>query len=276
MIKMVPGTCAPVCDQGILGIGSMSFFSTAAVLIRRIPHGDYDVIATFLTEKKGKITVIAKNAKKSQKRFAGLLEPFSKLCVVFSFSKGRSLGILQEASLEAAFENIRGNVLKTAYASYWSEVIHLWCEEGKAQPELFELLVHCLSLLDETDGSEAAASIVFQMRFLMLSGLTPHLSSCAACKKHLDAIVRQRLIFELAKGGLVCQGCSTVGGAGHVISKGLAKQLLWIQENELKKLRRLKFTHAVENEGLRVLEAFVPYHLGKEPKSLQFLKNMRH
>jgi DNA repair protein RecO (recombination protein O) len=53
------------------------------------------------------------------------------------------------------------------------------------------------------------------------------------------------------------------------------KQLLWIQENELEKLKRLKFNRSAIDEGLKILEAFVPYHLGKEPKSLRFLKSIR-
>ncbi|MBS3810049.1 MAG: recombination protein O N-terminal domain-containing protein, partial [Desulfobacterales bacterium] len=60
----------------------MSGFSTPAILLRRIEYGDYDLIATFLTRAKGKISVIAKNAKKSRKRFSGLLEPFTALDLV--------------------------------------------------------------------------------------------------------------------------------------------------------------------------------------------------
>jgi DNA repair protein RecO (recombination protein O) len=253
----------------------MPFYSTSAVLIRRMTHGDYDLIATFLSEKNGKITLIAKNAKKSQKRFAGILEPFSRLQLVCSFSRGRSLGVLQEASVESPFPEIRGNISKTAYASYWGEIIHIWCEEGKAQPELFELFSYCLHLLDAGEISDAFASIIFQMRFLFLSGLAPHLASCAGCRKKLDVLAAERLIFELAKGGLVCQGCSSFHSAGHAVTRGLVKQLLWIQENELEKLKRLKFNMSTIDEGLKVLEAFVPYHLGKTPKSLRFLKSIR-
>jgi DNA repair protein RecO (recombination protein O) len=253
----------------------MTFFSSSAVLIRRIPHGDYDMIATFFSEKKGKVTLIAKNAKKSRKRFAGMLEPFSRLQLVCTFTKGRSLGVLQEASIEQPFPAIRGNVIKTAYASYWGEIIYIWCEEGKAQPELFRLFSYCLGLLDSDEISDAFASIIFQMRFLFLSGLAPHLTSCAACKKNLDALARERLIFELAKGGLVCQGCSSNVSAKHAVTRGLVKQLLWIQENELEKLKRLKFNRSAVEEGLKVLEAFVPYHLGKEPRSLRVLKSIR-
>jgi DNA repair protein RecO (recombination protein O) len=59
------------------------------------------------------------------------------------------------------------------------------------------------------------------------------------------------------------------------LSKGTIKQLLWIRNGELAKAMRIKFTAQALQEGLQFSEAFVPYHLGKEPRSLMFLKQMR-
>jgi DNA repair protein RecO (recombination protein O) len=73
----------------------------------------------------------------------------------------------------------------------------------------------------------------------------------------------------------VCQGCSTIHSPQLVVSKGTVKQLIWIIENELDKLKRLKLNRPAIDEGSKLMEAFVPYHLGKEPKSLKFLKSIR-
>lgn len=43
------------------------FFSTPAILLRRIDHGEYDIIITFITLDRGKVSAIAKCAKKSVK-----------------------------------------------------------------------------------------------------------------------------------------------------------------------------------------------------------------
>ncbi len=52
-------------------------FETEAILLRRIEYGDHDVIITFMTKDRGKITVMARNAKKSVRRFSGSLDLFS-------------------------------------------------------------------------------------------------------------------------------------------------------------------------------------------------------
>jgi len=97
----------------------MPIFSSPAILLRRMDYGDFDVIITFFTLQSGKLSLIAKAAKKSTKRFAGILELFSVLEVVVAAGRGQGLPILQEAVLKQPFSAIRADFKKTAYASYW-------------------------------------------------------------------------------------------------------------------------------------------------------------
>ncbi len=103
-------------------------------MIRRHEYGDADLIVTLFTLDRGKLPVIAKAAKKSVKRFAGTLELFTVMDVACRIGKrGKGLCILEEATLKHPFPNIRHDVLKTAYASYWAELIHEWMEENQKQ-----------------------------------------------------------------------------------------------------------------------------------------------
>ena len=115
----------------------MPVFSTPAIMLRRLDFGDYDLIVTFFSLQRGKISMIAKAAKKSTKRFGGILELFSVLeVVVSSGGRGKGLPILQEAALKQPFSKIRADIRKTAYASYWAELIYDWMEENERQTEI--------------------------------------------------------------------------------------------------------------------------------------------
>jgi len=59
------------------------------------------------------------------------------------------------------------------------------------------------------------------------------------------------------------------------LSMGTIKPLLWMQHNGLKTAGRVRFTPSAARESLTMLEAFVPYHLGKDPRSLKFLQRIR-
>jgi DNA repair protein RecO (recombination protein O) len=253
----------------------MSSFSTPAIMLRRIDFGDYDLIITFFTLNKGKISVIAKSAKKSTKRFAGILELFSVLDVVCSIGRGEGLPILQEATLKHAFSNIRSKIIKTAYASYWAELINQWMEEGQKQVRLFHLFRHVLSELDLGHTSEEALSILFQIRFLTIAGLGPNLKQCSICQAEIEKMKEAKIKFDLSKGGIICDGCASRGLQKIFLSKGTIKHLLWIQMGNLTRAVRIKFASQALTESLEFLEAFVPYHLGKEPRSLKFLRQIR-
>jgi DNA repair protein RecO (recombination protein O) len=253
----------------------MSAFSTPAILLRRLDYGDFDLILTFLSLQRGKISLIAKSAKKSKKRFAGVLELFSLIDVVGSIGKGRGLPVLQEASLKSPHSSIRGNIKKTAYASYWCELIYTWLEENQEQGDLFHLLKYVLAQLDSGTATAAELSVLFQMRMLYLSGHRPNLQQCARCRKNLDAIEAQQVIFDITKGTFLCPGCASGSGGRVRLSKGTIKHLAWFNSEDLKKAARVRFGAQALKESLEMLEAFVPYILGIQPRSLKFLKQIR-
>ncbi len=253
----------------------MSQFSTPAILIRRLDYGDYDLIITFLTLQQGKITAIAKSAKRSTKRFAGVLELFSLLDIVLSSKRGKGLPILTEASLSQPLSSIRGDINKTAYASYWAELVNDSLEDEKPQTAVFQLLTYVLTAMDAGHIPNEVLSILFQMRLLTLSGLCPNLSFCCTCHSDMADAGQHKINVDLAKGGLVCESCSPYTTGHQCLSKGTIKQLQWLNTCDLEKSSRMRFSATAMQEGMNFLEAFVPYHLGREPKSLKFLRRLR-
>jgi DNA repair protein RecO (recombination protein O) len=253
----------------------MSNFSTPAIMLRRIDFGDYDLIGTFFTLERGKIPIIAKYAKKSTKRFSGLLELFSVLQVVYGTGRGKGLPYLQEAVLKYPFPQIRTDIKKTAYASYWAELIHEWVEEDNRQAPLFYLFQYVLERLNRGASPEKMLSILFQMKFLTMSGLCPNLAHCSVCKIDIDNMKDREFLFDMQLGGIVCNRCASGFSNKLYLSKGTIKQLLWIENKDLERASRIRFAPRTLKEGLDFLEAFVPYHLGKELRSLEFLRQIR-
>jgi DNA repair protein RecO (recombination protein O) len=252
----------------------MSDFSARAIILRRIDHGDYDLIVTLMTKEYGKLSLIAKNAKKSIKRFSGVLELFSALDIIGKKGRGK-LPVLIEASLVQPYTGIRCDILKTAYASYFAEVVNIWVEEGKPQKSLYSLLEYVFHLLDQNALSGEELSIIFQMRFLALSGLSPNLVECGKCRIALEQFDDNRIYIDFSKGGILCQNCITSIREKRLLSAGTVKQLLWVNNSDLKKAERIRFTPHAIMEGLDFLEKFVFFQMGKEPRSLKFLRNIR-
>jgi DNA repair protein RecO (recombination protein O) len=254
----------------------MSHRSSPGIVLRIIEHGDYDKILTCFTLERGKISLIAKGARKSIKRFAGVLELFSILDLVWTSKKNHGMAVLQEAVLVSALDQIRADITRTAYASCWCEMVYLWMEEGQAQPALYRLLQHVLTQLHSGNQVQEVLHITFQVRFLAINGFRPVLDRCCGCSKDLNDLSAPVLSFDVRRGGIVCKKCCAGEEALLALSKGTAKLLGWVMGARADTLDRVRFSRQALEEGLRLLEVFVPYHLGKETKSLKILKQLRH
>ncbi|MCP4719918.1 MAG: DNA repair protein RecO [Desulfobacteraceae bacterium] len=260
----------------------MSDFFTDAILLRKIEYGDHDYIITFLTRSRGKISVIAKNAKKSVRRFSGALDLFSVNHIQCTFPKKNKEGltILAQTDLENGFANIRYDVFKTTYACYWVELVYLWLEEGKKQTRLYDLLYFVLAMLDRSDIKMEVLSLLFQIRFMGLSGFSPNIESCENCNTLVDDIQEKSIQFDFKEGKIICYNCrkkkpGSGSGYGMPVSKGTLKQLFWISTADIQRADRIKSSLFAIKEGEILLESFIPFHIGREFKSLKFLRQLR-
>ncbi len=255
----------------------MSDFSVSAIMLRRINYGDSDLIISFFTKERGKISVIAKAAKKSVKRFGGILELFSLLDLVCTKGKHRTrMAFLKEAVLKNPYESIRSDILKTAYAGFWAELTNTWLEEGVKQVQLFNLLEQVLNHLDKGPASPEILSILFQLRFSAIAGIVPNLSHCCRCGRSFDDIRQDRLEPDFRQGGVICLKCSAGSGlpVGY-LSQGTLKQLQWLLRGDLDQAIRIRFAPYAMAQGKKFIERFILFHLGRNLKSYKFLNQIR-
>jgi len=254
----------------------MELLTAQGILIRRLEFGDTDLILTFLTQKLGKISVLAKSAKKSVKRFGGILELFYLLELIIRPGKGDKPAILQSASLLKSFEKIRMNVIHTAYASYWAELIYHYIENEISQDEIYHLFVYALDQLNQKSIPAEVLHILFQIRFLNVSGYQPNFLNCNHCQKKLDHISGHICFFDFKKGTIVCPDCFEKERSNRLkLSKGTIKHLIWMNTHDLNQIKRLKYSSDAIDEGNHFLERFVPFCIGYMPKSLLFLKKIQ-
>lgn len=253
----------------------MSTFTTPAILLRRVDYGDYDLIITFFSLNRGKISAIAKSAKKSAKRFSGVLELFSVMEIGCREPRMPGLPVLEEATLQQPFPGIRRDIQKTAYASYWVELVQGWMEENQKQVRLYRLLEYALQQIDGETMPKEGLSILFQMRFLQLCGLAPNLMACSGCRSPISHIPGRSLTVDSSRGGILCERCAGETPRRIHLSKGTLKQLIWVEGGTLARAGRIRFTPQAIGEAQLFLEDFVPFHLGQKPRSLAFLQKLR-
>jgi DNA repair protein RecO (recombination protein O) len=249
-------------------------YTSEAVVLRRKDYMDYDVIVTLFTYDRGIVSVIAKNARKSVKRFSGVLELFTNLNVVIK--PARAISWLEEASIENPFEKIRLDITKTAYASYFSEIIVRFNEENQADPKIYVLFLKVLCELSAGTIPPETLSILFHVLFLYETGHLPEFTQCIQCDFNIADSLNNNIFFDIKEGGIVCEKCHSKGtNKGVPLSLGTIRLLQWVLDGTLEEAMRLKFPKKSVSESLTFTEKFLSYHLGREPSSLLFLKKIR-
>ncbi|MFP3357651.1 DNA repair protein RecO [Planococcus citreus] len=170
-----------------------------AIVIRTRPYGENNKIVTLFTKEAGKITCMARGAKKPASRLAAITQPFTH--GVFSIYKGRGMGTLQAGDQLESLRYIREDIMATAYASYVTELIDRLTEQDEPQPAIYDMLYQALHAI--ADGYDPEAITLFvEWKMLRVAGLTPTLHECANC-----GATEGEFAFSFQELGFLCHRC---------------------------------------------------------------------
>jgi DNA repair protein RecO (recombination protein O) len=246
----------------------MSNLKSKGIVLRSIDFGEYDRILTIYTYDFGKISGIAKGAKRSIKRFGNCLDIFSYIDIVL-FKKGlKDLLRIESCDIINPFTNIRDDIITFAYASYMIELVDKIVYKEEKNVNLFDLLIYFLSLLNEGNKREELIRI-FELRFISILGFRPNLNFCVVCKS------RNNLrFFDIEKGGVVCNCSSENSKILIPISLSTIKTLALALRAELNKLNNIVFSKEAIIESKEILPQFIQYHCHKECNSLNFIEDL--
>ncbi len=225
-----------------------------AVILDCFDHGESDMIVTFFTNNKGRITGIAKGAKRSKKRFVNKLELFSLLTISYSESHNRSLAFITEAELHTGFINIRSNIKLYTTASVIREFLMVATGEREGDEKLFDLLLWALKSLDEK-RPHLSVLVIFLLIFFDYIGYRPNLTGCLACNQPLSA--NPNYHFSVVAGGIICSNCREKAQHPLVpLSLGTIKLLNSILDQPLTRLHRLHFSSQALKQSLTMLHEY--------------------
>lgn len=145
-----------------------------AFVLRKTPLGEADLLLDLFTRELGKIKAIAKNAKKSRKRFGGTLEPFSLLKIQISERPSRMSLALDSQNVKS-FGRFATDYDLFAWGGFVLETADILTPLEMPEPELFDLIYETLENLDALDkGAELLPTIIeFQLSALSISGIRP-------------------------------------------------------------------------------------------------------
>jgi len=243
---------------------------TPAIVLRSWPYGESDKIVTFLTEKHGKVTGIAKGAKRSIRRFLNSLEPFSLVNLHFQDRGHSGLAFILASDLQKSFLRLSGSLEKITFASYCVEITDGLIGEREESCLIFEHLKNGLTYLDEKEAS-LVHLLHFELELLRLAGYQPSLHDCRRCGKSHQRGESMRWYFSLRDGGILCQGCCASGKETLPLLGPTLDLMIELQRDSSMQHFDCSLSSPALKEVRSAVMRFIQFHIEREIKSAPFL-----
>ena len=178
----------------------MGTIKMSGIIIAENNLGDYDKMLTMLTPGLGKISCVAKGARRQR---SALLAGTQFLCFgEYLMYKGANTYNINSCETIEVFYNLRTDLDKLNYAVEITKIIRDVTEENENCYRILQLFLNTLYTLSETDKEPELILSTFKMKVLCILGFTPRITECTNCKQ------KENLrYFSLKDNGFKCETC---------------------------------------------------------------------
>ena len=155
----------------------MAIQKTEAILLRRQEVRETSLMLTAFSRDLGKFQGLVKGVRGSRAAVPWYLEPLTLQAVVL-YERRRSPWMLVSAcDLLDAFEPVRRDLARTAYASYCLELVDAMTGVRDPHPEIFELLLMTLRAMGRLEADLRSLARFVEVHLLKICGLLPQAES---------------------------------------------------------------------------------------------------
>ncbi|MBI4402535.1 MAG: DNA repair protein RecO [Deltaproteobacteria bacterium] len=231
--------------------------TSKAIVLSVTSFGESDRYIQFLTQQWGVITVLAKAARKSKRRYVGGLDLF---CHDEIFIKGdpKERPYLNELVVLNCFAGIRESLGKLLTAGKWIQWTKKFANYPTPMPGIYSLLGQSLALLEKNSEQHSERlDLLFRIKFLTQLGLQPQSRLCVQCTVELNA----DCYFDLPAGGLFCEQCALLNHLKTAKLKSWEQKALSIAEQiRLTQWHVLNIFEENLSNLINLLTQFASYH----------------
>jgi DNA repair protein RecO (recombination protein O) len=226
---------------------------TEAIVLRSLRYGESSRIATLFTRERGKMSVIARGARRSKSRFGSALLPMSYIESVIYVKPGRSLQTLSETSHLLRFPSLARDLSKISTGLRIVELLGSVVQEEERNPALFNLVLQTLQMLSVSSANTDNLGLHFELQLAAALGFAP--------------LIRREAVEAVGEAGgflVLDRGSVAASSEGDHCVRGSRKALrafAVLAAAEPETVLRMKLDERTRREVDSLIEAFMRYHL---------------
>jgi DNA repair protein RecO (recombination protein O) len=221
----------------------MGTIKTNGIIISENNSGDSDKMLTMLTPGLGKISCVAKGARRTK---SALLAGTQFLCFgEYLMYKGNNTYNINSCETIEVFYNIRTDLDKLKYAVHITKIIRDVTEENQNCYKILQLFLNTLYVISETDKDLNLVICIFKLRLLSILGFAPRVNGCINCNNKENVSY-----FSIKDNGFKCETCGKQDKGSIQINLSTQNAIKYIIQAPAKKL----YSFDLKEESLKELE----------------------
>ncbi|MGN1097820.1 MAG: DNA repair protein RecO [Clostridia bacterium] len=236
---------------------------TKALIVRTANSGDNDRVLTAVSPELGKMSIIAKGVRslKNKNSTATGILCYSDLVL----KQGRELYSLVSAECVEGFYHLRDSVEGVAYGMYFASLLESCTEVNVPADEELRLALNTLYALTRRPQDGAVLKLVYELRLAEVMGIAPYISEECQCG-------RKAVYFSVANGETCCE--LHKDSSSIKLKADEMTVVEYILTSELKEALFFRTPPEILSGLSNFGERYLEYHIGRLPKTLDYLKNI--
>ena len=231
----------------------MANIKISGIIVAENNMGDYDKMLTMLTPNYGKISCVAKGARRPK---SALLAGTQLFCFgEYLVYKGTNTYHINSCETIEIFYNLRTDLDKLKYAIHINKIIQDITEENENCYKILQLYLNTLYIISETDKDMEFVLSVFKLRLLCILGFTPKILKCVNCNEN-DNLNK----FSIRDNGFKCESCGSQDKSSIDMNESTKSAIKYDVSAPPKKI----FSFTLKDESLKEFELITKIYFNEK------------
>ncbi|WGX76809.1 DNA repair protein RecO [Paraclostridium bifermentans] len=249
----------------------MIIVNTQGIVLRSARYKENDLILTIFTRKLGKISAIAKGAKRNKSSLLSSSQVFSYSN--FTLKKQGNMYRVSQSETIKNFYDIAYDIEAFSYATYITSLVDGSIYENQTNNRLFVLLAQTLYLYTQNEVDKEYITRAFELKFLDYTGFKPIVNRCVNC----NTTNLKSSVFNVDEGGILCEKCKANHVYNFKIDSTTIKLMDYIFRNDILTCSKAKVSKYLVNELTKILKVYVQVYVDNaNTKSLHLLQGIEN
>lgn len=233
----------------------MIIVNTQGIVLRSARYKESDLILTIFTRKLGKISAIAKGAKRNKSSLLSSSQVFSYSN--FTLKKQGNMYRVSQSETIKSFYDIAYDIDAFSNATYITSLVEGSIYENQTNNRLFVLLAQTLYLYTQKDIDKEFVTKAFELKFLDYAGFKPIVNKCVNC----NTTNLKNSVFNVDEGGILCEKCKENHVYNFKIDSTTIKLMDYVFRNDIITCSKAKVSKYIVNELDKILKVYIQVYI---------------